>query len=129
MARTKGARDKAPRKRRGNGAGTGKPKKYAAPITKLLEITPLESGLLPGEIEARGVYVSADSPGTYDVDVDMWMKGEWVRRRQPICVVEQDSDVFGTYYEEPFLTSQMSPVRIRRVYAEGTTAPRVFLMY
>jgi len=55
--------------------------------------------------------------------------GEWVRVRQPFAVVEQTHDAFGQAVEEPYMTSPVFAVNVRRIFAEGTKAKRVFVMY
>jgi len=134
MARTKGAKDKAPRKHRdgtvpGVSVVTTEAKKKGCPLTVMVEIEPSDELLFRDGVHPRAAYISADSPGLYTVHMEVYVKGEWIKVKQKFAVVEQTHDVLGEPFEEPFLTSPVFPIHIRRVIKEGTNAPHVMVLY
>ena len=133
MARTSGAKDKTPRRRKHPLPG-GRPlvsseKKYGQPLTKMVEIIPSNNELLLDGVNPRAVYASGDAPGIYYVDMEIYFRGSWMRRKQAFAIVEQSHDVLNEVFAEPFLTSPIFPLHVRRIYAEGTTATKVMVLY
>jgi len=137
MGRTPGAKDKAPRQRQYplpgdvvDGEVITKPAvKFGPRLSKMVDIVPSDNELLLDGANPRAVTVTADRPGIYSVDMEVNVHGDWVRVKQPFAVVLQTHDVLGTRFEEPFLTSPVFPLHVRRIYEKGTNAKTVSVFY
>jgi len=136
VARTKGAKDKKPRKRK---AGSVAPQPmavgdvgevvYDGPLTKMVEIQPNGEGLEIDDKLPKGVYMSADAPGVYQIDWEVQIDGEWTRTQHPVQIVAQTHDILGQQFGTPFLTSALFPINVRKIFKEGTTVTRVMVLY
>lgn len=152
MGRPKGAKDKAPRKRKGEQppivnpgvpASDKEPPKPVAPpppnrnvsigpsLMRARVVEPVGEDSQESTLDVNGnlpvgVMFSADVPGPAWLD---YLDQDGKRRKIAYTVGLVAEDFHGQLLDHPFLSTPLYCLRVARVYKKGTTAKRIVVLY